>query len=387
MSKLERLMQELCPEGVPSRAIQDLFQYEQPTPYLVVTTDYVESGTPVLTAGQTFVLGYTNEAEGIYDASEQNPVIIFDDFTTAFKWVDFHFKAKSSAMKMIRARSGSKVELRYLFYWMGDYDFKPGEHARQWISLYSKLEIPWPPLEVQKEIVSILDKFTQLEAELEAELEARKTHYEVTRDRLLNFSSDLQSHPLSPLIQELCPDGVAVIELGNLVEFRKGEHLKDSEFQDGEFPVVTASRTENRSHAFSNVAAQAVTITSHGAYAGYVNFWESPIWLAGNVFHLEIKGKQAEPRFLFYLLKNAESDIRSRARGGGIPYMNASDLLGLPVQLPPIPIQKEIVSILDKLDALCSDITIGLPAEIAARRKQYEYYRNKLLTFKELDAA
>jgi len=188
---LRELIAEFCPEEVPKRTVSDLFAYEQPAPYLVSSSNYGASGCPVLTAGQTVLLGYTLETDGIFQASENRPVIIFDDFTTAFKWVDFPFKAKSSAMKMIQASSGSSIELRFLFYLMGVLNYRPGQHARHWISVFSNFEIPWPPLEVQREIVSILDKLDALVNDLTfglpAEITARRKQYEYYRNQLLTF--------------------------------------------------------------------------------------------------------------------------------------------------------------------------------------------------------
>lgn len=90
MTKLEELVKELCPNGVEFQKIGEVVDYEQPNKYIVSSTDYDDSiGIPVLTAGQTFILGYTNEKTGVYSSSKENPVIIFDDFTGAFKWVDF----------------------------------------------------------------------------------------------------------------------------------------------------------------------------------------------------------------------------------------------------------------------------------------------------------
>ena len=90
MSKLEELIQQYCPDGVEYRKLEDCLNYEQPTKYIVKDTKYEDTyPTPVLTAGQTFILGYTNEKTGIYQASKEKPVIIFDDFTTGFHWVDF----------------------------------------------------------------------------------------------------------------------------------------------------------------------------------------------------------------------------------------------------------------------------------------------------------
>lgn len=150
----------------PLRELGDILLYEQPGKYIVESTEYKDSyATPVLTAGQTFILGYTDEEFGIYRASKQDPVIIFDDFTTAFKWVDFDFKVKSSAMKLLKLKD-EKCSLRYIYYVMQTIEYSTTEHARQWIGKYSRIKIPVPPLEVQREIVRILDNFTELTAEL-----------------------------------------------------------------------------------------------------------------------------------------------------------------------------------------------------------------------------
>ncbi len=188
MSRIDELISKNCPNGVGFKELSELLDYEQPSKYLVDSTDYDDGyATPVLTAGQTFILGYTNETSGIYPASCENPVIIFDDFTTAFKWVDFPFKAKSSAMKMITSKSKTPESLRYAYYAMQTINYVPQDHARQWIGTYSRFKIPCPHPEVQREIVKMLDVFTKLQAELEGELEARRQQYQYYRDLLLSF--------------------------------------------------------------------------------------------------------------------------------------------------------------------------------------------------------
>ena len=123
--------------------LENLSDYEQPSKYIVKTTNYNNKfNVPVLTAGQTFVLGLTDEEENIYKASEQNPVIIFDDFTSGNHWVDFDFKVKSSAMKMLKPNKG--VNLRYCYYYMQTINIDSTEHKRLWISKYSKIKIPLP---------------------------------------------------------------------------------------------------------------------------------------------------------------------------------------------------------------------------------------------------
>lgn len=168
-------------------------KYEQPTKYIVRSSDYNDDfSIPVLTAGKTFILGYTDESSGVYNASV-HPVIIFDDFTTANKWVDFDFKVKSSAMKIITSVDEGTALLKYIYHWLNTLPsgLVEGDHKRQWISSWSKKKIPIPPLEKQQQIVSILDKFEKLTSDisigLPAEIEARRKQYEYYRNKLLTF--------------------------------------------------------------------------------------------------------------------------------------------------------------------------------------------------------
>lgn len=151
-------------------ALENLLDYEQPTKYLVSSTEYSDDyNTPVLTAGKTFILGYTNETNGICE--QDLPVIIFDDFTTAFKFVPFPFKAKSSAMKILRKKAG--VNISYIYSAMQLIDFPSGdEHKRYWISEYSKVTIPLPCQKEQTKIANFLtsidDKINATQAQLDA---------------------------------------------------------------------------------------------------------------------------------------------------------------------------------------------------------------------------
>ncbi len=132
----------------------DALYYVQPTQYIVTSAEYKESNEiPVLTPGKSFILGYTDEKHGVFT---DVPTIIFDDFTTAFKYVDFPFKVKSSAMKMLLP-SSEKYNIKFLYYLMLTLNFTADEHKRFWISQYSQQEIFIPPLEQQKKIAAILD--------------------------------------------------------------------------------------------------------------------------------------------------------------------------------------------------------------------------------------
>lgn len=146
-------------ENWTKTTLGDVLNYEQPTKYIVETTDYDNSyETPVLTAGKSFVLGYTNEKKGIFN---NVPAIIFDDFTTAFHYVDFPFKVKSSAMKILKADK-NKADLRFLYYRMTKISIDTQLHKRYWISKFAKVQIPLPSLENQKRIAQILDDVSAL---------------------------------------------------------------------------------------------------------------------------------------------------------------------------------------------------------------------------------
>ncbi|GAA7149596.1 restriction endonuclease subunit S [Helicobacter pylori] len=195
--RLKTLLQTLVPKGVEFRKLGEVLEYDQPNQYCVTSKEFDKSyPTPVLTAGKTFILGYTNEKDNIYQASKSSPVIIFDDFTTATQWVDFPFKVKSSAMKILLPKDPA-INIKFIFFYMQTIPYNiSGEHTRQWISRYSLITIPIPPLEVQQEIVKILDQFsaltTDLLAGIPAEIKARKKQYEYYREKLLTFK------PLTP---------------------------------------------------------------------------------------------------------------------------------------------------------------------------------------------
>ncbi len=153
------------PSGWAICKLEDITNYEQPTAYIVDSTDYDDNyPIPVLTAGKSFIIGYTNETEGIYS---NLPCIIFDDFTTDSKLVNFPFKVKSSAMKILQVRTG--LEIEYVSMFMSVTRLIGDTHKRYWISEYSKLEIPIPPLAEQKRIVDAVHAaFAKLDAIMES---------------------------------------------------------------------------------------------------------------------------------------------------------------------------------------------------------------------------
>ena len=401
MTKLEELINELCPDGVEYVPIKEITKFEQPTKYIVKSTNYRDDfNTPVLTAGQTFILGYTNETDGIYNASKEHPVIIFDDFTGAFKWVDFPFKVKSSAMKMISANK-DVTTLRYIYHVMGHLNFISSEHKRLWIGIYSAFRVPLPPLSIQSEIVHILDSFTlltaDLTADLTAELTARQKQYAFYRDYLLDFSNedvikkipDIDCSNVEYLtLNDVCEfvrgpfggslkkeifinEGYAVYEQQNAIynRFKFRYFISKNDFQRlKRFEVKTNDLIMSCSGTMGKIA-----IIPDNAPKGIINQALLKLTPKSNI----------DSHYLKYYFENTISKIMNdSARGGAIKNVaSVSELKKISIPVPPLSVQENIVKILDRFDKLNNDMSEGLPAEIEARKKQYEYYRDTLLSF------
>lgn len=375
MSEIKELIERLCPDGVEYKKLGDILDYEQPSKYIVTSTDYVEKGVPVLTAGQSFILGYTEEENGVYEASKEAPVIIFDDFTTSFHWVTFNFKVKSSAMKMLRPRRGD-VDFRFVFYAMKCIKYETMDHARQWISKYSLLEIPVPPIEVQRKIVEILDNFTELETELKAELEARRKQYEYYRNQLLTFDKVGGAR-----------FDVKWMTLGEIAEIGTGSSNTNEELEKGKYPFFVRSQVVRYKNEYEYDETAIIT-SGDGVGVGKVfHYVEGKYALHQRAYRIKMNNDNVNSKFFYYYMRTTFYNyIMKNAYSSSVTSVRRPMLIKFPVPIPPLSEQQRIVDILDRFEALTTDLQSGLPAEIEARRKQYEYYREKLLTFKRKSA-
>lgn len=232
----------------------------------------------------------------------------------------------------------------------------------------AKIHVPVPPLPVQEEIVRILDSFSSLEAELEAELEARRKQYTHYRDELLKF------------------ERVLIASLGELCKISVGrKNGTAGEF--GEYPYVNAGTSMSGFVNEWSEEGDCVTTPSRGQGGmGFVAYQASRFWCGPLCYVMRSKHSDVMIKYVYYYLCSHKADILGLVHEGGTPAINKSELAGLRILVPPFEEQQRIVSILDRFDELTNDLSSGLPAEIEARHKQYEYYRDRLLSFDELAA-
>lgn len=387
MSKIEQLIKEKCPNGVEYKKLKELVDYIQPTKYIVKDTRYDDKyDIPVLTAGQTFILGYTNEEIGIYKADKNNPVIIFDDFTTSNHWIDFQFKVKSSAMKILISKT--QDNFKYIYYCIKNIKYIPKEHSRQWIQTFSEFKIPLPPIEVQEEIVKILDKFSELERTLKTELEERKKQYEFWRNILFKNIHNIKMLKISEFAK--CIVG-ATPSTKKIEYWQNGtiNWMSSGEVNYGQITSVKKKITtlgyQNSSTKMLPINTVVVALAGQGKTRGTVAITRIPLCTNQSLCGIIPDGNVINNDYLYYYLQSRYKDLRNISAGDGTRGgLNLKMISTYKIPVPPLQEQERIVKILDKFDKLINDISEGIPAEIETRRKQYEYYRNKLLSFEEL---
>lgn len=243
------------------------------------------------------------------------------------------------------------------------YCFKNGTGPQNNISKAQLLRyrIPLPPLPIQQEIVRILDTFTNLTAELTAELTARRKQYEYYRDELLTFGEDVPRMTLKDIS----------------VSVSSGKN-KEKE-QEGMYPVYGSTGVIGRTNT-AKYSKEQILVARVGANAGFVHKANGTYDVSDNTIIVELKDNY-NLQYVYYILQ--KMNLRKYAKGGGQPLVTAGELKKIEIPIPDINEQDRVVSILDKFTGISTSFDLGLPAEIAARQKQYEYYRERLLSFKE----
>ncbi len=398
MNRIEKLLQTLVPKGVEFRKLGEVCEIIRGK--RVTKKEILDKGKyPVVSGGIGF-MGYLNEYN-----REENTITIAQYGTAGFvNWQNQKFWANDVCFSVIPKETLINRYLYYVLTNMQNYLYSISNRSAIPYSISSnnimQITIPIPPLEIQQEIVKILDAFT----ELNTELKARKKQYKYYQNMLLDFKDINSNHQdakeklaqktypknLKTLLQTLAPKGVEFRKLGEVCESTNKKTLKISEVSEvknkGMYPVINSGRDlYGYYHDFNN-DGENITIASRGEYAGFINYFNEKFFAGGLCYPYKVKDtNELLTKFLYFYLKTNEIQIMENlVSRGSIPALNKADIETLTIPIPPLEIQQEIVKILDQFSTLTTDLLAGIPAEIEARKKQYEYYREKLLTFKPL---
>ncbi|EAJ0234949.1 restriction endonuclease subunit S [Campylobacter upsaliensis] len=292
----------------------------------------------------------------------------------------------------------STNSLKFIYYYLLtrqkdlDSSFRGGSIKHPEMKKILQIPIPLPPLEIQQKIVEILDAFTELQAELqaelEAELEARLKQYHYYRNKLLSFE-ELEKRA------NAIGGGLKLVSLGELGKISMCKRiLKNQTKSSGDIPFykigtfggvadsfIDSSIFNEFKEKFSYPQKGDILISASGTIGKAVIYQgENAYYQDSNIVWLKHDGTKLNNKFLFYCYQNTQWD-KYVSKGGTITRLYNDNLRKVKIPLPPLEVQNDIVELLDKFDTLTNDLTSGIPAEIEARKKQYEYYRERLLSF------
>jgi len=400
MSRLAELIEQLCPDGVEYRALGDVGVFVRGGG--LQKADFVETGMPCVHYGQIHTRFGISVSEAVTFVSEAQFARLkhadYGDLLIATTSEDDEAVGKATAWLGDGevAISGDmfyyrhNLDPKYVSYFFASSSFQDqkrpyltGAKVRRIADKgLSRIQIPVPPPEVQREIARILDQFTTLEAELEAELEARRSQYEHYRNHLLSYESLAARGPVN------------VIELQDVgvVRMCKRIHKAETSVQ-GDIPFFKISTFGGTPTSFISVELYEkykekypypkqgdLLISAAGTIGQIVRFDGADAYFQdSNIVWLEHDESIVLNRYLYYVYLNT----RWTTDGGTIKRLYNNRILQQQICVPPIETQIAIADLLDRFDALVNDIASGLPAEIAARRAQYEHYRDRLLSFPE----
>lgn len=400
MSKLKQLIQELCPNGVEYQPIWQLTAWDKKfnavdknkqkdirkyTYFLAAdlkSFESVDGDVKILTTSVTDL--WANEEDVKENVSEGEIVCI--------PWggnpIVQYYKGKfiTGDNRIATSIDTAILDNKYLYYCLQNKledisSFYRGSGIKHPdMSKVLDLMVPIPPIEVQREIVRILDNFTELTAELTAEFTARKQQYEYYTYQLLNFDGEVKT-----------------CQLKDLIDFRNGKGHEKDIVENGKYIVVNSKfiSTNGEVKKYSNqqicplfvddILMVMSDLPNGRALAKcYLVTEDNKYTLNQRIGAFHVRDKAViNTKFLQYVL-NRNQQLLKYDNGVDQTNLRKDDILNISIPVPSLEEQRRIVDILDRFDALCNDLTCGLPAEIEARQKQYEYYRDQLLTFKEV---
>ena len=375
MSKLDELIQELCPDGVEYKTLGELcntittgklnanamvengeypFYTCDSTPYRI--DKYAFDEESILISGNGSQVGHVNYYKGKFNAY-QRTYVLYDFKEIHVKYLLHYLKGYLRNYIIVHSKKGS---IPYIT-----------------LPMLKEFKLPVPPLEVQCEIVRILDKFTLLTAELTAELTARRKQYEYYMGDLLFFGKYDNKNKVYNL-GELCTKLKGIAITAGQMKKITSENGEVRIFAGGKTRVDVKSDSINNDDIIKvpNIIVQSRGIIDFIYYDKPCSF-KREMWSYTNGNNITLK-------YIYYYLKNNIGYFRQRgSQMGSMPQISLEITEKYKIPIPSIYEQEKIVKILDRFDKLCNDITSGIPAEIELNNKRYEYYRDKLLTFKE----
>ena len=362
MGTLEKLISQLCPDGVEYKPLGEVCKIEKGV-QLNRETLKEEGAYPVINGGIN--------PSGFWDEYnyEAHKITISQGGASAgyVNWMSSRFWAGAHCFVLDKPSPG--VVYRYLFYVVkaSEHDLMQSQIGAGIPSVstakLSSVSVPLPTLSVQKEIVRMLDDMAGLIDALEEELAARKKQYEWCRERLLENVVTIRD--------------IATVARGKVIS---KDYLKD---HAGDYPVYSSQTLNNGEFGRIDTydfEGEYLTWTTDGANAGSVFYRNGKFSITNVCGLIRVTDKSVDTRYLHYALK--EEAIKYVSPGMGNAKLMSNVMLGISLSLPPLSEQRRIVKILDSFDTLCNSMTEGLPGEIALRKQQYEHYRDKLLAFK-----
>ena len=373
MSKLEELIQRYCPDGVEYVKIQDVCDVftggEVPEGSIKGDTPQAEMKYPIWGNGKE-IYGYAKT----YKISQDAVCISSIGANTGDVFFHRAFFTPIIRLKVLIPQN-ERLSIRFLYYALSSVDFEvkkssvPNMNANE----VKQKAIPLPPLPVQEEIVRILDTFSELQKglipTLQAELQKRLQQYNYYRDYLLSFEdrADVEWKSVSSVAQ-VC----------------RGVRVVKSQLSNEGYPVYQNCLTPMGYFDKTNCPGGSPFVIFGGA-AGNVGYTDVDCWAADDCEYI-LAGTEVCSRYIYHCLMTKKPYLVSQVRKASIPRLSPSVIKEMEIPVPSLEEQEKIASILDRFDALTTDLTIGLPAEIEKRRLQYEFYRDKLLTFKRKEA-
>jgi len=411
MSRIDDLIAEHCPRGVEFKALGEIADLVRGNG--MPKSDFKESGVGCIHYGQIYTyygvwatetisfvatttatrLAKVDKGDLIITNTSEN----LEDVCKAVAWLGKEQIVTGGHATVIK----HKQDPKYLAYFFRTPDFfaqkKKLATGTKVIDVsaksLAKIRIPVPPLDVQREIVKVLDTFTKLEAELEAELEARRRQYQYYRDALLSFDERTDAQASKQASKQL----YRWMTLGEIATYSKSRTPSSGLDADSYVGVdnLLPDMRGRTSSSYVPISGTSTGYEPNDILIGNIRPYLKKIWLADaaggtnqDVLVVQIKErmrKDLKSRFLYHQLASEKffAYDMQHAKGAKMPRGDKESILKYEIAIPPIEEQERIVSILDKFDTLVNDLSSGLPAELEARRQQYEHYRDRLLTFRE----